>query len=485
MFSLFRRTPFDPPAGGHQGKPPLTFHNTLSGTKEEFQPLNHVVRMYNCGPTVYDYATIGNLRSYIFADILRRTLDAWGYNVKQVINITDFGHLVSDADEGEDKMTKGLKREGLKLTMENMSVLAERYAQAFLEDLKHIGVQTERITFPRASAYVPEEIALIKALEEKGYAYRASDGVYFDTKKFAGYGKLGHRNIDEQEAGARVEVNPEKRNPADFILWKSDSKLGWESPWGLGFPGWHIECTAMIFTLLGKQIDIHTGGIDHISIHHNNEIAQAEAATGKQFVRYWMHNEFITIESKRIGKSVGNAITLGSFMDRGFSPLALRYWYLTGHYRTPMNFTWDALEGAASALGRLTRSYLEMKDLPAQAGGKADEEFLQKFYTAIGNDLGTAQAVALIWENLSTLNKATLRACDRILGLGFADAKPPQKLKVLKQEDLSEEVKELVQEREVARDTRDFAASDRLRGRLEELGFNVADSAEGQKITKK
>lgn len=477
MLSLFKRTtPKTPPAGG---LPPLAFHNTLSGIKEEFKPLNHTVRMYNCGPTVYDYVTIGNLRSYIFADTLRRALDAWGYNVKQVINITDFGHLVSDADEGEDKMSKGLRREGLEFTMENMKVLAERYAEAFLEDLKHLGVKTERITFPRASAYITEEIALIKTLEEKGYAYQASDGVYFDTKKFTGYGKLGHRDIDKQEAGARVEVNPEKRNPADFILWKSDSKLGWQSPWGLGFPGWHIECTAMIFTLLGKQIDIHTGGIDHIAIHHNNEIAQAEAATGKQFVRYWMHNEFATVEAKRIGKSVGNAITLRSFMDRGFSPLVLRYWYLTSHYRSPVNFTWDAIEGASTALTRLGRAFLEMKE------GPVDEAFLQKFYTCIGNDLGTAQALALIWENLSTLNKTTLRRADNMLGLGLANARPAQKLKIIKQDELPPEVQGFAKERDEARLAKDFAKSDELRAKIEEHGFVVTDSSEGQKITRK
>lgn len=456
--------------------PPLMLHSTLSGTLEAFTPLSaKEVKMYNCGPTVYDYATIGNLRSYIFADTLRRTLDAWRYNVKQVINITDFGHLISDADEGEDKMTKGLKREGLALTMKNMRVLAERYAEAFLEDLTSIGVDTKRITFPRASAYVPEQIALISTLEQKGYAYVANDGVYFDTKKFAGYGKLGGMNAVEQEAGARLEINPEKRNPADFILWKSDNKLGWKSPWGLGFPGWHIECTAMIFTLLGKQIDIHTGGIDHISIHHNNEIAQAEAVTGKQFVRYWMHNEFITIESKRIGKSVGNAITLKSFMDRGFSPRALRYWYLTGHYRTPMNFTWDALEGANTALARLTRAYLEMKE------GELDKEFLQKFYACIANDLGTAQALALVWQHLPTLNKSTLKKVDEVLGLGFAEARPPKKLAV----EPKGELDTLLKERANARLAKNFTLADELRLKIEALGFAVKDGAEGQEITQK
>lgn len=479
MFSLFGR------AKPQKNLPPLTFHNTLSGTKEEFHPLNHTVRMYNCGPTPYDEQHIGNMVPALLGNLLRRSLEAWGYPVNQVTNITDFGHLSGDnegnADIGEDRMSRGLKREGWDFTMENMRKLAEKYTEIFLHDIASLGVPVNKIKFPRASDYIKEEIALVRALEEKGYAYVISDGVYFDTKKFAGYGKLGGLN-DQGPAEARIEGNSEKKNPRDFALWKfaeGEKKLGWESPWGKGFPGWHIECTAMIFALLGKQIDIHTGGIEHIPVHHNNEIAQAEAVTGKQYVRYWLHNAHITIEGKKISKSLGNTVYLHNIVDKGLDPLALRYWFLTGHYRTPMNFTWDALEGAQAALTRLTRTYLEMKE------GKADEAFLQKFYACIGNDLGTAQALALIWENLSTLNKATLRQADRILGLGLADAKPAQKLKVLKQEDLPPEVKELVEERAEARSTRDFSKSDHLRARLEELGFTVTDSADGQKITKK
>ena len=441
--------------------------------------------MYNCGPTPYDEQHIGNMVPALLGNLLRRSLETWGYPVNQVTNITDFGHLSGDndgnADLGEDRMSRGLKREGWDFTMENMRKLAEKYTEIFLHDIASLGVPTNKIKFPRASDYIKEEIALVRALEEKGYAYVISDGVYFDTKKFIGYGKLGGL-ADSGPTEARIEGNSEKKNPRDFALWKfaeGEKKLGWESPWGKGFPGWHIECTAMIFALLGKQIDIHTGGIEHIPVHHNNEIAQAEAVTGKQYVRYWLHNAHITIEGKKISKSLGNTVYLHNIVDKGLNPLALRYWFMTGHYRTPMNFTWDALEGADAALSRLTRAYLEMKE------GKADEVFLQKFYTCIANDLGTAQALALVWENLSTLNKATLRQADRILGLGFADARPPQKLTVLKQEDLPEEIKELVEEREEARSTRDFSKSDHLRGRLEELGFTVTDSAEGQKITKK
>lgn len=455
--------------------PPLLLRNTLSGELEEFKPINGIVRMYNCGPTVYDYATIGNLRSYIFADTIRRGLDVWGYKVKQVINITDFGHLVSDADEGDDKMTKGLQREGLALTMQNMAKLAERYTEAFLRDIEQVGLVTSRITFPRASAYVPDQIALIKTLEQKGYAYQTEEGVYFDTAKFPNYGKLGSQNLAGQETGARVE-SARKRNPQDFVLWKSDKKIGWDSPWGKGFPGWHIECTAMIFSLLGRQIDIHTGGIDHIPVHHNNELAQAEAATGKPFVNYWLHHEFLTIESKRLGKSMGNAITLQSLVDKGLEPRALRYWYLTGHYRSPMNFTWEAIEGANTALKRLTRAYLEAPK------GTADQAFLKELYAAIANDLDTPRALALVWENIKTLNKATLIQADKLLGLGLA-AHKPQRLAV--KEELPEGIQSLVNAREAARKSKDFEKADEMRKEIESAGYDLTDTPDGPQVVRK
>jgi cysteinyl-tRNA synthetase len=476
IFSFFKKQ--------QSNLPTLQFHNTLSGKLETFSPLSkREVKMYNCGPTVYDKVHIGNLRSYVFADTIRRTLDAWGYKVKQVINITDFGHLVSDGDEGEDKMTKGLKREGLTLTLPNMRMLAERYTQYFFEDIAAVGINTKRIIFPRASDYIPQQVALIKALEQKGYAYKTSDGVYFNTAKFPQYGKLGNINLSGQEAGARIENNPEKKNPNDFALWKFDKNLGWESPWGKGFPGWHIECTAMIFTLLGKQIDIHTGGIDHIPVHHNNEIAQAEAVTGKQYVQYWMHNEFITIDAKRIGKSVGNMIHLQGVVDRGYSARALRYWFLTGHYRSPMNFTWDAIEGADQALKRLTRIYLEKSDKEEEAS--TSNAFLSDFYKAVANDLNTPQAIALMWEKIKELDKQTLRKVDVLLGLGFSDPQEAVKVAVIEEKDLPEDVQKLLNEREESRKEKNFARSDELRKEIEDKGFEVKDTPEGAKVTKK
>lgn len=444
--------------------------------------------MYHCGPTVYDRQHIGNLRPYVFADVLRRTITLWGYKTEQVINITDVGHLVSDADDGEDKIEKSARVAG-----RSAQSIAKEITDWWFEDLDALGIVRKGIQFPRATDYISEQIALIKALEEKSYAYRISDGVYFDTAKFKDYGKLGRIALAGQEARARVEENKEKKNPHDFALWKL-SKPGekrqqeWPSPWGIGFPGWHIECTAFIFSLLGKQIDIHTGGIDHIAIHHNNEIAQAEALTGKQYVRYWLHNEFITIEGKKVSKSLGNTIYLSQIVDRGFSPRALRYLYLTAHYRTPSNFTWEAIEGADQALKRLTRTYLELP-----AGGIAHEGFLDAFYGALANDLDTPKAVAEVWnlqkgegaykEVSPADKKASLTKVDLVLGLGLAEARPTQKLTVSDAR-VPEAVQALAKEREAARAEKDFARSDVLREEIEKLGFGVTDSAQGQELRK-
>jgi cysteinyl-tRNA synthetase len=486
MFFFFKKRP---------DLPPLKFHNTLSGSLDTFKPLpGRAVKMYNCGPTVYDRQHIGNMFSVVLGNTLRRTLEAWGYKVNQVINITDFGHLSSDADEGDDKMTIGLKREGLALTLPNMRKLAEKYTELYLQDIALLGVPVSKIAFPRASDYIPEQVALIKTLMQKGYAYQISDGIYYDISRFKEYGKLGNIKLDTQQEGARVEANKEKRNPQDFVLWKFDKKIGWKSPWGKGFPGWHIECTAMIFKLLGKQIDIHTGGIEHIPIHHNNEIAQAEAATGKQYVQYWLHNAHITVEGKKISKSLGNTVYLHNIVDKGYNPRALRYWFLTGHYRTPMNFTWEAIEGADQALKRLTRAYLEAGKkspnerlaTPPQSGVRRSEEgdFLEAFYSAIANDLGTAQALALVWENLKTLDQATLKKVDRVLGLGFSEAQETAKLAVLKGSDLPEEVQNWIDEREAARKSKDFARADLLRKQIEEAGYVLKDTSDGPKVTR-
>ncbi len=467
LLSFFRANSF----------PPLRLRNTLSGELEKFEPLGGTVKMYSCGPTVYDRQTIGNLRGIILANTLRRTLEVWGHKVSHVSNITDVGHLVSDADEGEDKLEAAAKKMG-----RHTQDIAEEITRLYFADLDLLGIDRSAMRFPRATEYIAEQIALVKTLLQKGYAYQISDGIYFDTAKFPGYGKLGGLNTAVLQAGARVEENMEKKNPHDFALWKFSKKnekreQEWESPWGVGFPGWHLECTAMIFKLLGKQIDIHIGGEDLAPIHHNNEIAQAEAATGRQFVRYWLHNAFITIEGKKISKSLGNTIYLTQLIDRGLHPRALRYLYLTAHYRTLMNFTWGAAEAADAALKRLSRMYLEMPK------GKRDEKFLAEFYAALSQDLDTPRALALVWENIKTLNQATLAEADKILGLDLAKAKPLLKLAV--KQDLPTEVQRLIVEREKAREYKDFARSDALRTQIEAAGFEVKDTSDGPQIRPK
>lgn len=443
--------------------------------------------MYNCGPTVYDFQHIGNLRPYVFADLLRRTLILWGYNVKQVINITDVGHLVSDADEGEDKMEKGAKARG-----QTVEEVVNEVTEAFFADLDAMNINRKPITFSRATHYIGEQIALVQALEEKGYTYKIDDGIYFDTSKFKEYGKLGHIKLEGLQEGARIGETEGKRNPADFALWKFSPKneqrqQEWQSPWGVGFPGWHLECTAMIFKLLGKQIDIHTGGIDHIPVHHNNEIAQAEGATGKQYVKYWMHNAFITIEGKKISKSLGNTIYLRGITERGFNPLAYRYLLLTAHYHSPVNFTWTALDAAQTALIRLQRVFFE--DLPKS--GEPTKAFIEDFTEAIGNDLDTPGALALVWDTLRdplvtpAQKHGNLLFADKILGLGL-NRKPTASvnLSVVPVASLPEHIRERVEERETARKNKDYAESDRLRNELKAEGYEIEDKPDGPSVRK-
>ncbi|MDE2213352.1 MAG: cysteine--tRNA ligase [Patescibacteria group bacterium] len=473
----------------HPNRPPLRLHNTLSGALEEFTALSsREVKMYNCGPTVYDRQHIGNLRSYVLADTLRRALLYWGYSLKQVINITDVGHLVSDADEGEDKMEASAKKQG-----RSAKDIASEYTDAFLKDLDALGIDRTHILFPRATEYISEQIALVKTLLEKGYAYEIADGIYFDVSRFPSYGKLGGIKLSGLREGARVEENPEKHGPYDFALWKRsppgvEREQEWNSPWGVGFPGWHIECTAMIFKLLGKQIDIHTGGVDHIPVHHNNEIAQAEAATGKRYVKYWLHNEFITIEGKKISKSLGNTVYLYNVADRGLSPKVLRYWFLTAHYRSPINFTWEALEGAASARDRLLRHFFE--EYAQAEGGTPDESFMRNFLDALAHDLDTPKALAAVWEMVRNeslspaVKRASLLEVDTLLGIGIGDARERMKLSVIPERELPEEIQKLLQEREEARASKDFTRADVLRRELQERGYEISDTPEGSRISK-
>ncbi len=472
MLSFLKKTP--PPAE-------IFFYNTLTKSKEAFKALSgRRVKMYTCGPTVYDYAHIGNLRAYVFADVVRRTLEYAGYELKQVVNVTDVGHLQGDLDEGEDKMTAGLMRRNLPLTIENMRALGEEYASLFIEDLRELNIELP-FKFPHASDHIPEQIAYISALTQKGYTYRTKDGVYFDTTKLPTYGRLGGSASPEH---ARIAPHPEKHDQRDFALWKFNEALGWEAPWGKGFPGWHIECVAMAQKYLGREFDIHTGGVDHIPVHHNNEIAEAEAVTGKTLARYWMHGAFITVEAKRIGKSEGNAIRLYQLREKGITPLAYRYLILTAHYRQTMNFTWEALEGAHTALMRARRVFA---DLPE--GGLVSPGWRARFEEAIYDDLDMPKAVALMWELLKDPllspqeKRATVLDFDRVLGLGFrAPHRHETERIVVQAEQIPEEVRALGTERDQARQAGDWARADQIRREIEERGFSIEDGPGGSSI---
>lgn len=459
----------------------LKFQNTLSKSKEEFVPINpEEVLIYTCGPTVNNYAHIGNLRSYVFADVLKRTLLYYGYQVKHVMNVTDIGILSDDADSGEDKMTMALVREGKELNLKNMRELAEFYTEKFNEDLEKLNIQPPTNQY-FASDYVTEDIELVQKLEEKGYTYQINDGVYFNTGKMPDYAVLiGGKKTSNQDY-ARIEQNTEKENPEDFALWKLSSSIGYESPWGNGFPGWHIECSALGLKFLGEQLDIHTGGIDLIPIHHTNEIAQAECATEKKpFVKYWLHSEHIDTSGEKMSKSSGNFLKLNTLIEKGIDPVSYRFWLLMAQYRTKMNFNWEALEASEVALKRLYRLFLALGEVV----GNVDLNYQAKFKERIEDDLDTPRALSLLWilikdEEISPANrKATILDFDRILGLGFDN------IQIDTEEEIPEEILKLVLKREDARINKDFKKSDELRDEINSLGYEVKDTNKGQKVLK-
>lgn len=461
------------------------FTNTLSGTRELFIPIKPgTVSMYSCGPTVYNRASIGNLRAYVFSDTIVRVLQAAGYHVRRVINITDVGHLVGDGDEGLDKMAVGATREHT-----TPEAIADRYTKLFIEDLADLNIDTNAILFPHATEYIREQIALAQTLEEKGFAYRLPDGLYFDTSKFPGYGKLGGVSEAKLEAGARVEVATGKHNPADFVLWrtaKPHDLQQWDSPWGPGNPGWHIECSAMIRSLLGQEIDIHTGGEDHIPVHHNNEIAQSEAASGRTFVHYWMHNAFLNMGGEKISKSIGNVVYLSDIIEKGYHPLALRYFFLQAQYRTPLSFSWDALAAAGSALERLWKM---SHDVAVESHKKAEpSEALDRFLFAMRDDLATPQALGIIWESLKSEEFSPeekwglIVAADEHLGLMLVQ--PPEIRTTVETSDIPADMQEKLAAREEARKNKDFATADRLREEIEKGGYHIEDGSNGPVLRK-
>jgi len=470
--------------------------NTLGNKKEEFKPLKEgEVKMYNCGPTVYNFVHIGNLRAYVFSDLLRRMFEYNDFKVHQVMNITDIGHLRSDGDEGEDKMTAALKRESKPINLESLKEVADKYTNAFLSDLISLNIEAPEI-MPRASEHIQEDIDLIKKLEEKYATYKTTEGIYFDTSKFKEYGKLGQVNLDlskDTENQSRIGVNPEKKHPQDFCVWKfsqttpdHQNQIGFPSPWGIGFPGWHIECSSMSMKYLGDTFDIHTGGIDHVPIHHNNEIAQSEMATGKPLANYWLHNAFINISNEKISKSLGNDIYLKDLVDKGFSPSAYRFLLLGAHYKTPMNFTFDTLRGAEAGLKKLITS-LSSGDSRSSTPGKGIiiQNAKKEFLSYINDDLNTARALAYVFEiiqdeKISMEDKrATIFDFDKVLGLNLEDATKMMYFKI------PEEVSQLLTLRELARADKDFRKSDDLRKQIQDAGFDISDTETGPHLTKK
>jgi cysteinyl-tRNA synthetase len=426
--------------------------------------------LYACGPTVYDYAHIGNLRTYLFGDTLRRVLQLNGHEVRHVINITDVGHLTSDADVGEDKMEKGSRCSG-----RSAWDIAAYYTAAFERDLARLRILAPTV-WARATGHIPEQIAFIADIERKGFTYRTADGIYFDTARLERYGYLARLDIAGLRAGHRVDLGA-KRSPTDFALWKfsggEQRQMEWDSPWGRGFPGWHIECSAMSTRYLGALFDIHVGGEDHVPVHHANEIAQHEACHGHPPARYWLHGAFLRLhDSDKMSKSDGSFIRLDSVVERGFDPLAYRYLALTAHYRSKLVFSWTALEGAQTALGRLRRAYLELP-----AGGTLDPAYRQRMLDELNDDLNTPRALALAWEVLKSalppnVQKATLRWLDGALGLGLDEWRPAAS-------PLPEAVRALLEARQQARVEKRWNDADTLRAAIEAAGFIVRDTAAG------
>ncbi len=466
-------------------RPQIFFTNTLADAKELFVPQRPgIVNMYSCGPTVYGQQHIGNLRAAVFSDTIARVLMAAHYHVRRVTNITDVGHLVGDGDRGEDKMAVGARQENA-----SPEDIADRYTKIYIEDLESLNIDTSDIQFPRATAYIKEQIALAKTLEEKGFAYYLPDGLYFDTQKFPSYGRLGNLSQVKNEEGARVEAVRGKHHPADFVLWrtaKPNDLQQWESPWGRGNPGWHIECSAMVRALLGQEIDLHTGGMEHISIHHNNEIAQSEAASGRIFVHYWMHNAHLSIQGEKLAKSTGNAVYLQDVVNKGFSALALRYFFLQAHYRTPLSFSWDALAGASEGLNRLWRLSREVAHESRRKS--ASSEARSRFLAAVRDDLATPQALGILWDALRSEDYAPeekwglLEDAEAHFGLSLTT---PPAAETLLETDLPNEVQELLLVREKARTSKDFVEADRIRGEIEKGGYRVDDGPNGPVLTKR
>ncbi len=455
----------------------LRLYDTYTRSLREFEPIHpEEVGLYTCGPTVYDYAHIGNFRTYIFTDILRRVLAINGYSVKHVMNITDVGHLTSDADEGEDRMEKGSRRTGM-----TAWEIAELYTQEFKLDLERLNI-LEPTIWCRATDHISDQIEVIQCIEKNGYTYRTSDGIYFDTSKMRDYGLLARLDIEGLQAGARIDIG-EKRHLTDFALWKFSTpdhkrQMEWDSPWGVGFPGWHIECSAMSAKYLGPLFDIHCGGEDHISVHHTNEIAQTQACYGTRLANFWMHGYFLQIDEARMGKSAGNFLRLETLIDMGYDPLAWRMFCLNAHYRAKLNYTVDGLDGAMISLDRLRKAAYDWGEPSV-----VDEEYVAKFLETVNDDLNMPRAMALTWDLVKSdlpngTKKATILYFDQILGLRLAEWEPIEEI-------IPDEIMDLVQKRQEARQDKRWKDADALRDEVSVAGFEIEDTPQGPRVKRR
>ena len=461
----------------------IFFYNTLTRKKELFKPIDEKeVRIYSCGPTVYKDATIGNMRTNIFQDILRRVLRYNGYKLKHAMNITDVGHLVSDGDEGEDKMVKSAREEH-----KSPEEIAKHYTKLFFDDLKALNLETPEIVC-KATDHIKEMLEYVKVLVEKGFAYETSTAIYFDISKLDKYPVLSNLNIEEQKAGARVEVDKEKKNPYDFALWikaPENHLMKWDSPWGPSYPGWHIECSAMGQKYLGEQFDIHTGGIDLIPTHHENEIAQSKGYCGKIPANYWLHGEYLLIDGGKMSKSLGNVYLLKDITNKGYNPLSYKLLTYSSHYRNKLNFTWESMESSDKALERLKNGYKLHLNGTDDVEDEIINEYEEKFHKAINDDLNMPLAMSVVWEVVRNEKKSPKLAkllikFDTILGL-----KIDEDNESTKEKEIPEEILMLVDERKVARENKNWEESDRLRNLINEKGYSIKDTKDGMEISKK
>ena len=459
----------------------IFFNNTLTRKKELFIPINkEEVRIYSCGPTVYKDATIGNLRTNIFQDVLRRMLRYNGYKLKHAMNITDVGHLVSDGDEGEDKMIKSAREEH-----KSPKEIAEHYTKLFFDDLKALNIETPEIVC-KATDHIEDMLKYVEVLMEKGYAYETSTAIYFDVSKLDKYPVLSNQSVEEQKAGARVEVDPEKRNPYDFAIWikaPENHLMKWDSPWGPSYPGWHIECSAMGQKYLGEQFDIHTGGIDLIPTHHENEMAQSEGYCGKIPARYWLHGEYLLIDGGKMSKSLGNVYLLKDIIDRGYNPLTYRLFSYSSHYRNKLNFTWEGMDGAEKSLERLKNGYKLHLNGTDDVEDEVVNEYEERFHKAINDDLNMPLAMGVVWEVVRNNKKSPklaklLLKFDEVMGLKIDEEDR-------KQEEIPEEILNLIEQRKIARENKNWEESDRLRDLINSKGYNIKDTKEGTEVSKR